>query len=137
MKTRLHWANSALVYCPILYAVCYSEADFKRELKRLKVKADVPFMASTHAHMTTHHFEMGGKNIAIVCVGDTSTLRLVEIVGLLAHEATHIWQTAKDHIGEHRPSAEFEAYSIQWIVQQLIESWAAKDKRGKALMRKP
>jgi hypothetical protein len=135
VKTRLHWTDRTLVTCPIFYAVCTSEADFKHELKRLNVKEETPFMSTTHAHMTTHHFGCDEKSLCIVCVGSLKGRLLVEIIGLFAHEATHIWQAVRDHIGEHKPGTEFEAYSIQWITQQLIESWAAKDKRGRVLMK--
>ena len=84
----------------------------------------------------THHFERGDKAIAIVCMGKSKQRKLVEIVGLLTHEATHIWQSIRDRIGERNPGAEFEAYSVQWITQQLIESWAKQDKRGRCLMEK-
>ena len=135
MKTRLHWCDRTLVLCPVFYAVCTSEKQFSREMKRLNVKEPPPFLKSTHAHATGHHFEFEDRKTSIVCMGSTKGRKLVEIVGLLAHEATHLWQAIRDHIGEHSPSIEFEAYSVQCITQQLIESWAAQDKRGRVLMK--
>lgn len=39
---------------------------------------------------------------------------------LLCHESIHIWQEIKLLMGEEKPSAEFEAYSIQLIFQDLL-----------------
>lgn len=50
------------------------------------------------------------------------------IVGILAHEATHLWQRAKEYLGEKAPSAEFEAYSIQGFTQSLFEEFQRQTK---------
>lgn len=42
------------------------------------------------------------------------------VAGLLIHEAAHVWQMIREDIGEHAPSPEFEAYSMQCISQELI-----------------
>lgn len=60
-----------------------------------------------------------GKH-CIVQLGDCSERALIEIYGLLLHEAVHIWQRIKILMGEKEPSIEFEAYSIQRIAQDLF-----------------
>ena len=45
---------------------------------------------------------------------------LIEVHGLLLHEAVHIWQRIKQRMNERDPSTEFEAYSIQAIAQNLF-----------------
>ena len=57
---------------------------------------------------------------AIVQIGDTSKRISVEIHGLLLHESVHVWQRIRQRMGEHNPSTEFEAYSIQAIAQDLF-----------------
>lgn len=57
---------------------------------------------------------------AVVQLGDTSERKLIEIYGLLLHEAVHVWQKVKNLMGEKEPSSEFEAYSIQAIAQDLF-----------------
>lgn len=67
-------------------------------------------------------FYSGGA-LAIVQLGDTSERKLIEIYGLLLHEAVHVWQKVKKLMGEKEPSSEFEAYSIQAIAQDLFEMY--------------
>ena len=46
-----------------------------------------------------------------------------EVAGRLVHEAVHVWQRYCDHIGERRPGNEQEAYGIQSIAQELMQSF--------------
>ena len=62
----------------------------------------------------------GGKH-CIVQLGDCSERTLIEVHGLLLHEAVHIWQELKEKMGEESPSVEFEAYSIQALAQDLFD----------------
>lgn len=64
---------------------------------------------------------------AVVQLGDTSERKLIEIYGLLLHEAVHVWQKVKKLMGEKEPSSEFEAYSIQAIAQDLFEMYEASE----------
>lgn len=134
MKTKLSWCDRTLIENPLFYGVCTSEKDFAHEMQRLKVPSAPPFLSTTHAHATTHFFENDGRQTAIVCLGDFKKRREIEVIGLITHEAVHIWQATKLHIGEHTPSNEFEAYSVQWITQQLLESLLRQDKRFKHWM---
>ena len=61
----------------------------------------------------------GGKH-CIVQLGDCSERTLIEVHGLLLHEAVHIWQRIRKLMREKKPSIEFEAYSIQRIAQDLF-----------------
>lgn len=60
---------------------------------------------------------------AVVQLGDTSERNLIEVYGLLLHEAVHVWQKIKKLMGEREPSSEFEAYSIQAIAQDLFKMY--------------
>ncbi|MPS60582.1 hypothetical protein [Acinetobacter sp.] len=64
---------------------------------------------------------------AVVQLGDTSERNLIEVYGLLLHEAVHVWQKVKKLMGEKEPSSEFEAYSIQSIAQDLFEMFEASE----------
>lgn len=60
---------------------------------------------------------------AVVQLGETSERNLIEVYGLLLHEAVHVWQKVKKLMGEKEPSSEFEAYSIQAIAQDLFKMY--------------
>ncbi|WP_312057039.1 hypothetical protein [Acinetobacter courvalinii] len=64
---------------------------------------------------------------AVVQLGDTSGRDVIEVYGLLLHEAVHVWQRVKTLMGEREPSSEFEAYSIQAIAQDLFEMYEASE----------
>lgn len=46
-----------------------------------------------------------------------------EVIALIVHEAVHVWQEIKQRMGEQNPSIEFEAYSIQQIVVNLVSDY--------------
>lgn len=62
------------------------------------------------------------SSMAIVQIKDCER-SLIEIYGLLLHEAVHIWQRIKQRMGEREPGVEFEAYSIQAIAQDLFQMY--------------
>ncbi|WP_146097128.1 hypothetical protein [Brucella oryzae] len=89
-------------------------------MKRLNCKEPYPY---TDGRCTT--FTNEGKVVCIVTLRDGSENErsISEITGLLVHEATHVWQTIRDDIGEKDPSPEFEAYSMQAIFQGLFTAF--------------
>lgn len=120
------WLSRNLFKSPIHYALCMSEKEFYEELQSLAVpKGQYPsFMGSPTAHATTHHLLYKGRGqVAIVCLVKDKKRTTPEVMGLLVHEAVHIWQRMCQNIGEDNPSSEFEAYGIQWISQELIWAW--------------
>lgn len=68
------------------------------------------------------------NGFAIVQIGDTKGRDLIEVHGLILHEAVHIWQRLKELMGEDSPSIEFEAYSIQAIAQDLFSMYEDSEK---------
>lgn len=67
---------------------------------------------------------------AIVQIKGNSSWSMVQIHGLLLHEAVHVWQETREKMGENNPSPEFEAYSIQAIAQDLFEMYEASEVTG-------
>jgi hypothetical protein len=55
----------------------------------------------------------------LVCVGEHVKSKR-EVVGYLVHEGSHVWRRMREAMGELAPSSEFEAYSLQAIVERLI-----------------
>ncbi|MBC6819573.1 hypothetical protein CKK01_19100, partial [Acinetobacter baumannii] len=84
-----------------------------------------PFLSIEGAAAQVDFYSDGAY--AVVQLGDTSERKLIEIYGLLLHEAVHVWQKVKKLMGEKEPSSEFEAYSIQAIAQDLFEMFEASE----------
>lgn len=132
-RTKINWCDRMLMRSPYYFGLCLSEEDFQQELRRLKVPAkEWPnFLGSPHANATVHHLEKGdGKLLAIVCLGNMEGRLPVEVNGLLVHEAVHIWQRIRENIGERFPSIEFEAYSIQFLAQELMHAYSEATKKA-------
>ena len=123
---KVEWIGRCLFTSPICISLCLSEEAFKKELKRLKVPVeDWPEWICAGSHATTHFFEKFDSfdSCCIVCVKHRKGRVIAQIVGLLTHEAMHVWRDIKRDIGEKEPSSEFEAYAMQNIVQQLFYSY--------------
>lgn len=124
-KNNVEWLDRSLLASPF-YALCLNEKQFKKALKQLELpRKDWPsFLATKQSNATCHFFEKGDGSIAcLVCMHDYEDREMYSVCGLLVHEAVHIWQEYRKFIGEKEPSSEFEAYSIQWIAQSLIDSF--------------
>jgi len=120
------WLNRRLVDSPVYFCLCFNEKQFKKKLKHLKVKEELAFV-NCGSDATTHYFtKPDGKTAAIVCLKQNKDLKSEQHIALLVHEAVHVWQRARESIGEHEPSKEFEAYSIQSITQELLRYYFMK-----------
>jgi hypothetical protein len=111
---------------PVYLGFTMSKTGWDAEMKgRLGVKEEYP---SSDGRTST--FEKEGANLSIVV--SLSNIRgrtRNEIYAVLVHEATHVLQFIKEAMREEKPSAEFEAYTMQWLCAQL---WAAYEKLRRA-----
>jgi hypothetical protein len=119
---RTVWCNRG--WMPFYYGFCPSEAAWKRDMRLMKVKGEVPYPTSD-GNCTT--FVQNGKDLTcIVTINERLDGRNPSgIIGLIAHEAMHVWQALMEKIGERDPSQEFGAYSYQSIFQELLEAYVA------------
>ncbi|WGJ07500.1 hypothetical protein [Brucella intermedia] len=117
-KDRVIWCDRG--WQPVYFGFCPSKKAWKREMKRLDCKEPYP---DTDGRCTT--FTNDGKVVVLVTIRDGSENErsITEITGLLVHEATHVWQTIRNDIGEQDPSPEFEAYSMQAIFRGLLTAF--------------
>lgn len=115
------WLDRALIVGPFLM-LCLSDADFRAALKRLKIDGQGVLFARKDQGRC-NWFVSEGKHYAFVCIDTTSSPPPIAVAGLLVHEAVHVFQGHCEQIGEEQPSSEFEAWSIQWIAQQLMWSF--------------
>lgn len=105
------------------YCLVRNEADFQKLLKKAGVKHHIQWVTSGKG-ATTHFIPTpSGEIVAIVCVGHDKNLEKGQAYAMLAHEAVHIWQHYAAEIGEETPSSEYEAYTIQGIVQALLYAY--------------
>lgn len=126
-KLSARWVDRALVLCSYHIGLCKSEKEFNAELRRLKVpERNWPDWVMDGKDATVHYLEKrdGHEQCCLVCVDGVGESPLC-VVGLLIHEAVHIWQAHCDDVGESNPGSEMEAYSIQAIAQRLIEAYGA------------
>lgn len=114
---RVIWLDRG--WQPVYIGFCPTKVAWKRAMKGLKSE-DTPYPNNDGC---VTRFKFDGKVTAIVTLGDVGDQSRVSIAGLLAHEATHVWQMVREAIGENEPSAEFEAYSIQCIFVGLYQAW--------------
>jgi len=108
---------------PAFIGFCPSKVAWRKAMKGLDC-ADEPYPGGA-GRMTSFERKRDGQLTLIVTLGEGAEKhqRRVEIAGLLAHEATHVWQYVRRNMGEDSPSAEFEAYSVQAIFQGLYQAW--------------
>lgn len=129
----MKYLDRTLIVSPYCLALCQSEKVFAKEMRRLGVPKDRrPEFAMRGVDACVHFFEDGDTGLtAIVCIGDTGKHSMVQVYALLVHEAVHVWQAVRESLGESAPSAEFEAYSIQSIAQELMDAWKRPKKARK------
>ena len=52
----------------------------------------------------------------------------IQALALLTHEVTHLWQCVRDEMsGSEKPSYEFEAYSMQQLMHDVLDMYAASE----------
>jgi hypothetical protein len=129
MCIKSKWIVRAIVESPFYIGLCLTENQFKNEMKRLRIPAqEWPYwLANKNKAAAVHFFEqLAGHDLcALVCIKEYDKEKDPNIiVGLLIHEAVHIWQHICLELGETNPSSEFEAYSIQAISQRLIAKYS-------------
>lgn len=114
------WLDRGLIYGPY-FTLCLTVKDYRAAMAHVDHPDPGPFVLNDHSNATTHTTRDGeDKLCAIVALRNWEKRTGIEIAGLLVHEATHIWQAWCASAGETEPGDETEAYSIQWISQQLM-----------------
>lgn len=122
---------SKVIWCdrgwmPYWYGFCPDEAAWKRECKRLGI-VGTPY-PTADAHCLHLENAKDVNKCTLVTVSHEKKPAIV-VLGVIVHEAMHVWRQMRLDIGEREPSSEFEAYSMQFISMQLI--YAYEKTRGK------
>ena len=123
------WIERAIIESPFCVGLCQTEKQFKNELKRLGVsESEAVQWVTDGKDATVTEFSGTKKHEKCFLVGikQDKTTRPIETIGLLVHEAVHVWQRIREDINEDKPSTEFEAYAIQNLSIRLIDAYKLK-----------
>lgn len=106
---------------PVSVSLCLSAADWRKTMAAETTIVDkVPFPKHIGAVMPMRDKDNGLW--LVVCFNtQLKTLPEWERVGMVVHEAVHVWQFICQQIGETDHAWEIEAYSVQWITNWLTE----------------
>jgi hypothetical protein len=126
LKKGAQWIDRTLLESPYCIGLCQSETQYKHELKRLKINYNCGEWIPDDKDANVSEFIRGNEKCYVVSIRVKKDTQHIEVIGLLIHEAVHVWQKIRDTIGEESPSPEFEAYSIQRIAQNLIDAYRLK-----------
>jgi hypothetical protein len=109
---------------PGFIGLCFDERVFRNEMKRLKVKEPGNFLGSKLANATLHHLvSNSGQVVYLLTLGSTKGRTKEQVAGLVAHEAMHVIQQMQEDIaGGKSLGHEAEAYLVQMIVQEALQS---------------
>ena len=122
------WIDRGLIIGPYI-ALVQTEKQFHAAMRHCQItKAERgDWIKTPTANATMHWFDNpAGESCCIVALRMKKGISLIQVYGLLVHEAVHIWQVFRERIGEDNPSKEFEAYSIQAISQGLMAAYKHK-----------
>lgn len=117
-KHRLVWCSDD--WLPYRFAFCPSERAWRRAAKQYRLAGLYP----QHDACCIHFVDAHGVSTTLVCVGDHIKTKR-HVIGYLVHEGSHVWRQMREAMGELSPSSEFEAYSLQAIVERLIIAYEA------------
>lgn len=125
------WLDRSLITGPYLSLVL-SEKAFIETLRGLGIKkGEGPdWIKAPQADATTHWMDHPDGSLAcIIALRQRDDMEGIQIAAMLAHEAVHVFQVYCKHIGERKPSPEFQAYSVQAITQNLMYAYAEQSAR--------
>ena len=135
-ELREVWCDSAIVISPFYYTICLSEKQFKQQMQIAGVpKTDYPesYQGSKTSNATCWTFTPSAKDkykeFIIVTVDNWQDKTPEQVVALIVHEATHIKQKIVNRLGGIDVGAEFEAYTMQNIVQNLLYAFNTQRER--------
>lgn len=136
----LKWLDRSLVDGPHLTLVL-DDRDLIAVAKHFKVdvlQLTSPSDTADGWTATLQHPRFGLAAVVVLRSGHAQR-PLVEVFGLLVHEAVHVWQLWRDVVGEKEPGSEHEAYSIQGIAQRLMCRYeeATRKARSVTKVRRP
>jgi len=120
---RVEWLDRRIASPGPYLALCLDEQKFLEACEQIRCTPP-PFIPNQWSDAAAHYFEAAIGLVVIVCMKGWQGRNPIEVAGLLVHEAVHVWQEYADRIGEKQPGREQEAYAIQAISQELMDSFS-------------
>lgn len=125
-RAGVTWLDRCLLQGPRV-AVVTSQRQFVAAMKGLGVADPDPFCDPAW-HACVHAFEVDGDLVCVTGLNLPALARLgdgIDVAGVLAHEAVHVWQRIRDRLGPGDLGREMEAYAIQNIAVQLMRAYVS------------
>lgn len=117
-KSRTRWAELGIL--PAWVGYVPDKSSWKHEMRKMKLDEPYP---GTDGRCT--RFRQDGRNqIILLTFNRTRQHSMAQVTGLIAHECMHAWRFIREDIGEAEPSTEFEAYTLQALVQFAVQAHA-------------
>lgn len=109
---------------PVFIGFCPNEKAWKREMKRMGRDPAECRYSTSDGHLATF-FRNDEPPICIITIKDGAENErcLSAIVGIIVHECTHVWQEIREYIGEDKPGAENEAYTLQTLTMNVLAAF--------------
>jgi hypothetical protein len=124
---KVVWCDQGMF--PVSYGFCPSETAWRRQMRAWKVRG-TPYPGTSGCTFPFYDEndkgdETSGYLEVLVTLDPPEDIAKdpIMVIGLMAHEATHVWQEIRSHMQEQNPSSEFEAYAVQHITQELLSAF--------------
>ena len=115
---------------PVCVAFTRDQKAFKAEVARLGFPDGPDLIPGNGGNAGTHRVPVSPLTFIITMQPDTRQLLPRQVAALIAHEATHVARWFFKSIGEKKPSAEAQAYFVQYIVQGCLELIDKENRRA-------
>lgn len=110
--------------------VCFDEKDYKRRLRKIKNLKDTFPNENAWASTVTIESEHGYP-IYVLSFGRDCQKSSIQMASSASHEASHVAYNLWEHINEHNPGDEAQAYLIGHIVRECLRSFKQYKKKIK------
>jgi hypothetical protein len=112
--------------------LCLAETEFHQARKKLGLPKTSEYWCPSDGCTWIPSEETSPENCYIVCLAlDITVESPLEIMGLLVHEAVHVWQAHCRHMNEELPGDEIEAFGIQDIAMSLFYEYERRFHGGR------
>lgn len=106
---------------PVEIALCISPKAWASEMRERGGACTAEPFPPEDAHAIRFWTVDGSPFIVVTFRPAFRQYSLAERFGMVAHEATHVWQFIEEHISEKAAGDEIEAHTIQWLSTRLLE----------------